>query len=30
MNVEKVFFQSEGQKISGVLHLPGRRISLLV
>ena len=22
MNVEKVFFQSDGQKISGVLHLP--------
>ena len=24
MNVEKVFFQSDGQKISGVLHLPDR------
>ena len=24
MNVEKVFFQSEGQRLTGVLHLPDR------
>jgi fermentation-respiration switch protein FrsA (DUF1100 family) len=26
MNVEKVFFQSEGQRISGVLHLPDQNL----
>jgi dipeptidyl aminopeptidase/acylaminoacyl peptidase len=26
MNVEKVFFQSEGQKISGILHLPDQNL----